>query len=214
MSKKIHIKTVIKFLCSVSILYLVVYTLNNWSNTIIYIPNKDIFLSTSLTRTVKHNETYSPKKSVTDENFLDGCYHVYLDVGSNIGVQIRKLFEPEKYPHANVHSIFNSHFGNIYQRRNSKKGGQLCAVGFEPNSHHTSYLKSLESSYTKCGWKVRMMTETAVSDRNGVTQFNSDKNYKKMEWGGNILTHKGKNFQKHAQYASLLRLSDFLKYTV
>ena len=27
----------------------------------------------------------------------DGCWHVYLDVGSNIGVQVRKLFEPERY---------------------------------------------------------------------------------------------------------------------
>ena len=26
---------------------------------------------------------------------LDGCYHVYLDVGTNVGVQIRKLFEHE-----------------------------------------------------------------------------------------------------------------------
>ena len=28
------------------------------------------------------------------ENELDGCYHVYLDVGANVGIQIRKLFEP------------------------------------------------------------------------------------------------------------------------
>ena len=26
------------------------------------------------------------------------CQYVYLDVGSNNGVQIRKLFEPHKYP--------------------------------------------------------------------------------------------------------------------
>ena len=28
------------------------------------------------------------------------CQHVYIDVGSNIGVQLRKLFEPAKYPKA------------------------------------------------------------------------------------------------------------------
>ena len=27
-----------------------------------------------------------------------GCVHAYLDVGTNIGVQIRKLYEPHKYP--------------------------------------------------------------------------------------------------------------------
>ena len=28
------------------------------------------------------------------------CSSVYLDVGSNIGVQIRKLYEPHKYPNS------------------------------------------------------------------------------------------------------------------
>ena len=40
------------------------------------------------------------------KNMLDGCYHVYLDAGSNIGAQVRKLFEPKRYPQAYVHSIF------------------------------------------------------------------------------------------------------------
>jgi hypothetical protein len=45
------------------------------------------------------------------ENELDGCYHVYLDVGSNVGVQVRKLFEPDLYPDAPVLEVFNSVFG-------------------------------------------------------------------------------------------------------
>lgn len=28
------------------------------------------------------------------KNELDGCYHVYLDIGTNVGIQIRKLYEP------------------------------------------------------------------------------------------------------------------------
>ncbi len=32
------------------------------------------------------------EKNFGKENPLDGCYHVYLDVGSNIGIQVRKLF--------------------------------------------------------------------------------------------------------------------------
>ena len=50
--------------------------------------------------------------SITPQNPLDGCYHVYLDVGSNIGVQIRKLFEPENYPNATVLQIFNENFSH------------------------------------------------------------------------------------------------------
>ena len=55
-------------------------------------------------------EVTQNSKSIRNDNknMLDGCYHVYLDVGSNIGVQIRKLFEPEKYADAHIHKIFNS----------------------------------------------------------------------------------------------------------
>ena len=67
---------------------------------------------------------------------MDGCYHVYLDVGSNIGVQVRKLFEPHLYPKAKVQKIFDHFFGPIELRSES-----VCAVGFEPNPNHTTYLK-------------------------------------------------------------------------
>ena len=36
-----------------------------------------------------------------------GCEHVYLDVGTNRGVQIRKLFWPSLYPKASVRKFFN-----------------------------------------------------------------------------------------------------------
>ena len=123
------------------------------------------------------------------QNILDGCYHVYIDVGTNIGVQIRKLFEPQKYPKAYVNPIFDSMFGNITERlKSSQDGGNMvCAIGFEPNSHHTTYLKEMESSYQKCGWKVRILTETAASDRQGTSRFYSDEAIQNMEWGGGIL---------------------------
>ena len=79
-------------------------------------------------------------------NFLDGCHHVYLDVGSNIGVQIRKLYEPEKYPKAPIHSIFDENFGDFDERRKYYPGNLsfVCAVGFEPNPRHAEYLKQIE----------------------------------------------------------------------
>ena len=40
-----------------------------------------------------------------------GCDSVYLDVGTNIGVQLRKLYEPHKYPGAPVLRIFDEVFG-------------------------------------------------------------------------------------------------------
>ena len=71
------------------------------------------------------------------KNMLDGCRFVYLDVGTNIGVQIRKLFEPKLYPRAKIHKIFNYFFGNLTERTNAG----VCAVGFEPNPSHSLHLQ-------------------------------------------------------------------------
>ena len=106
-----------------------------------------------------------------NENPLDDCYHVYLDVGSNIGIQIRKLFEPSRYPDASVHSIFDLNFGTSANRLKEGNQDKVCAIGFEPNFQHTKYLKELEKAYNQCGWKVKIFTETAVSDHNGKTNF-------------------------------------------
>ena len=156
-------------------------------------------------------------------NILDGCYHVYLDVGTNIGVQIRKLFEPEKYPKGVVNPLFDSMFGNITERlKSSRDGGHtVCAIGFEPNSRHTDYLKEVESRYQQCGWKVKILTETAASDRQGTSRFYSDEDYTNLEWGGGILSPKINKIAVEAkaidktsekfQVVKLIRLSDFLK---
>ena len=69
---------------------------------------------------------------------LDGCYHVYLDVGTNVGIQIRKLYEPEKYPNASIHKFFDEHF----KRNNVSSSRHICAIGFEPNPRHVSILQS------------------------------------------------------------------------
>ena len=155
------------------------------------------------------------------ENFLDGCYHVYLDVGSNIGIQVRKLFEPEKYPKAHVLPVYDKLFGNIKERRyeNRDHGKRICAVGFEPNPAHTQYLKDVEEKYNKCGYRIKFMTETAVSYRDGYTTFYSDEAYSMLEWGGSILppgvnvNSKQPNNLKRNNITEL-RLSNYLKNVV
>ncbi|XP_063712116.1 uncharacterized protein LOC134840293 [Symsagittifera roscoffensis] len=161
----------------------------------------------------------SGRKNTTEKNILDGCYHVYLDVGSNIGVQIRKLYEPKLYVGASILPIFDDYFGDVEERLNLNKtisdGWTVCAVGFEPNSHHSEYLKQIESSYQKCGWKVKMMTETAVSDRNGITKFYSDMAFQNLEWGGGVLPPGVINIAQPAsseyKNVSLIRLSEFIR---
>eukprot|EP01083_Nonionella_stella_P214826 773726_1 len=63
------------------------------------------------------------------------CPNIYIDLGSNIGVQIRKIFEPEKYPKTSISYVLNKtmkHFakflGDIETRRK-----HCCVFGFEAN---------------------------------------------------------------------------------
>ena len=64
------------------------------------------------------------------------------------------------------------------------RGSVVCAVGFEPNSHHTKYFKHIEYGYNNWEWGVKFVTETAVSNRNSTTNFYSEQAHGNMEWGG------------------------------
>ena len=46
-----------------------------------------------------------------DRNLLSDCQHLYLDVGSNKGIQVRKLFQPSLYPKALIKPYFEEYFG-------------------------------------------------------------------------------------------------------
>ena len=160
-------------------------------------------------------ETQNLVKNITqvsNHNMLDGCFHVYLDVGSNIGVQIRKLYEPRLYPEAHVHRIFNSVFSPAEVREDKNYPLSICAIGFEPNPHHTQYLKEIETSYRKCGWRVWFYTETAVSNREGTATFYTDADNKHLEWGSGIISPEMNKIANHTvSKVNLIRLSSFLQ---
>ena len=80
------------------------------------------------------------------ENPLDNCNFVYLDMGTNLGVQIRskkieiqfhfpnfgfrKLYEPHLYPKAPILKVFDQYFGDFQTRDTS----QVESVAFCNNS--------------------------------------------------------------------------------
>ena len=79
-------------------------------------------------------ESSSSRKT---ENPLDNCNFLYLDMGTNFGVQIRhlfdlftfnlflifrKLFEPDLYPGAPVLPVFDKYFGEFQTRNYSQVG--------------------------------------------------------------------------------------------
>lgn len=139
-------------------------------------------------------------------NELDGCYHVFLDVGSNIGNTVRKIYEPHLFINATFLPIFDKYFGDENSRQS------VCAIGFEPNPKHTKCLKDLENSYEKCGWKTKFHTNTAAAHSYGLATFYSDRDEKNYEWGASIV--KSKKAIKPIGTAKTMRLSDYVLHKV
>ena len=63
----------------------------------------------------------------------------------------------------------------------------------------------LEQSYRSCGWRLKILTETAVSDQYGTTEFFSDNDFSHLEWGGSIL---GPNVMVPISKAKMSKNSD------
>ena len=88
------------------------------------------------------------------------CRHVYLDAGTNVGVQIRKVLEPARYPLSGAgrsehqfvaaakytHEVMRSNFGGNASRCT------VCAVGIEPNPMHAVRLRKMEAALTAAGF--------------------------------------------------------------
>ena len=147
------------------------------------------------------------ENNVTRKNFLDGCYHVYLDVGSNIGVQVRKLYQQELFPGAEMIEQFKLAFGDYFMTNRDFR--HICVVGFEPNPRHTPSLLEIQEEYTKCGWHVRFYTETAVSNYHGRTDFYTDSRPNNNEMGAGIVGE-NVNLKGKSACVDVVRLSDFV----
>ncbi|CAF1229676.1 unnamed protein product [Didymodactylos carnosus] len=116
----------------------------------------------------------------TDQKLLDGCRYVYIDMGTNIGIQIRKLYEPQLYANAPVLPLFKEIFGNY--------SNEVCSVGFEANPLHDSYLKEFQTYCLKRGWRVKIFTSTAVSIKDGNVTFHTEPgNEQNNQWGASLV---------------------------
>ena len=82
------------------------------------------------------------------------CSRFYIDLGTSIGVQVRKLFEPARYPGAATTAKFDQIFGT--------RRGHVCAIGFEPNPLHWQRLRRLETEMMSAGnWTFRYVSAAA-----------------------------------------------------
>jgi hypothetical protein len=120
-----------------------------------------------------------PSPSLAPAALADGCIHVYLDVGTNVGIQFRKLFTPDKYPDALIRDEFLRYFG-------PGKREDVCAFGWEPNPHHALDLLRLQDGYRALGRRITINTEAAAGLFNGLGVFKSDNDKKNFEWGSKV----------------------------
>ena len=109
------------------------------------------------------------------------CKDLYLDLGTNIGVQPRKLAEPSCYPTAST-NIFQQVFGHAAIDARS-----VCIFGFEPNRNHNNRLKKVERRLREQGVVIKIFTETGVGGEDAFNvSFFSDHAFESNEWGGGI----------------------------
>jgi hypothetical protein len=120
------------------------------------------------------------------DGLADDCFNVYLDFGSNVGVQVRKLFEPELYPHGPVLRYFDSFLGPAAARREA-----TCAFGVEINPLHTSRLLMLQAAYSERGWRTRFFTETGIGLNDSTLVFQSDYDAAHLFWASRLVVGRG-----------------------
>lgn len=104
--------------------------------------------------------------------WLKDCKRIFLDLGANIGVNVRKMYEPKKYLGDKLEPYFQRHFGGPGWRRAPAEKNHICALGFEPNPALMERLGRIEKSYKENGWHVHFYPY-AIWRAEGQMYFNS-----------------------------------------
>lgn len=94
----------------------------------------------------------------------NGCRYVFLDIGANIGVHTRFLFEPTSYPNNKYRSVFDDSFPRKRFNRTD-----VCAFGFEANPAHKTRLQRLQHHYAAMGWRAIFFHEAVAAEEGMIT---------------------------------------------
>eukprot|EP00579_Thalassiosira_antarctica_P004340 CAMPEP_0201895106 /NCGR_PEP_ID=MMETSP0902-20130614/42042_1 /ASSEMBLY_ACC=CAM_ASM_000551 /TAXON_ID=420261 /ORGANISM="Thalassiosira antarctica, Strain CCMP982" /LENGTH=328 /DNA_ID=CAMNT_0048427343 /DNA_START=1 /DNA_END=987 /DNA_ORIENTATION=- len=135
----------------------------------------------------------------------DGCYHVFIDVGANIGVHTRFLYEPQKYPDSkSAVSHFVKHFGPERDNRD------YCSFAFEPNPIHKERHLELQTAYKRMGWHYHPIFAGAGDEEGNMTFYHMH-DQSNMEFGFNSLrTWNARGMEGEAEVVPIIRLATFL----
>lgn len=118
-------------------------------------------------------EAWGPEQEADIRKTFANCTHIFLDLGSNIGVHVRFLFEGARYPKSpSATGFFTERFGAPAQRSRPSRETGLCALGVEANPARAARLRRLEECYAQRGWTVKFLVPTALAARsNDVVQL-------------------------------------------
>lgn len=140
---------------------------------------------------------YDTHKNITATKLGDGCYHVFLDVGANIGMHGRFVLEPRNFKekrgnmtfdeHSQMMFFFDEQFGK--ERGIDSKGsknGNICVFAFEPNPKHQERHLHMQNVYSKFGLRYHPIFK-GVSDQDGTMTFFHQDQGKNNEWGFSVV---------------------------
>ena len=106
------------------------------------------------------------------------CTKVFLDLGANIGVNMRFLYEPTKYPKS---PFMVSMMDKVLGRNRSN----VCYYGFEANIAHYKRLERLKVHFkTKFKSKyAHIWNRPVAAHDDNITLYHAGDDYQNEEWG-------------------------------
>ena len=129
------------------------------------------------------------------------CQHLYFDMGTNVGVQLRKLYEPHYYPNA---SVLLNHYERWFHGR-ANQFRRVCSLGFEPSVTHFHRLMAQQQAYQAAGFPMVILTNTAVWHEDANLTFLVDRSDAgNNEWGSSLMQHSA---IKEAKKVSVLAIN-------
>jgi len=137
-------------------------------------------------KSLRARDSGAERKDYGHPAWLADCKSIYLDVGSNIGVQVRKFYEAEKYPDAAILKLFDQKFGPPDARRAPANASGMCVLGFEPNPTHHPRLEQMEAAYKKLGWHVHFYHFAAWKE-DVMMEFNITDDPAHSDWGAGLV---------------------------
>jgi FkbM family methyltransferase len=126
------------------------------------------------------------------------CKCVFLDVGSNIGVHVHKLYEPGAYKPSPYTGVFERNF----DRNECPQRDNVCSVTFEANMAH-NFRQELLARHNQERGRNAWAIHTAVGPPTGWLRFAMGDTTKNEAWGFGLHSPVGTGAQSDVYSISL-----------